>query len=70
MLEFRVQCWCGASEPINEYKYERIVADSAKEAAEKPCGEPLRESGQPAHLRAVVKTVSLQPQTWTYYALP
>ncbi|MCY4261466.1 MAG: hypothetical protein OXC91_14550 [Rhodobacteraceae bacterium] len=69
-MEFYVQRYSGADNPINNGKYEKVIAASAKEAAEKACGESLFEGGHLAHLRAVVKTVSLQSCALSFFALP
>ncbi len=54
-MEFRVRCYKGGDRPLDGYQ--AIMADSAKEAAERACCERLVEGGQHAQLRATVHTV-------------
>ena len=65
---FSVRRYDGADKPYNAY--ETVEAESAKEAAEKACGEPLAESGARMRLRATVHTQPPEGVPATFYALP
>ena len=63
---FQVRRYKGPDKPQNGY--ENVEAESAQEAAEKVCGEPLTDRGASWKLRA---TVLPNPQgivALTYYA--
>lgn len=63
---FSVRRYEGADNPLNGY--ETIEAESAKEAAERACGEPLTDRGAPMRLRATVHTKPPRGVPFTFYA--
>ena len=65
-MEFRVRCYKGANRPLDGYQ--AIMAASAKEAAERACGERLVESGQPAQFRAEVHTMPARGLPQSFYS--
>ena len=53
-MKFSVRCYQGPDRPQNGYV--TVEAESAKEAAEKACGEALTDRGPRMRLRATVLT--------------
>ena len=67
MALFNVKCYQGADNPEGDYR--EIEAESAQEAAEKACGEPLVSGGSNHNLRATVFTIPPEsPSPVTFYA--
>ena len=64
---FSVRRYEGPDQPHNGY--ETVEAESAKEAAEQVCGEPLTERGHPARLRATVHAKPPGRFPVSFYAL-
>ena len=64
---FLVRRYDGPAQPHNVY--ETVEAESAKEAAEQVCGEPLTEQERPARLRATVHTKPPGGHPVPFYAL-
>ena len=67
-MVFSVRRYDGPDKPHNGY--ETVEAESAKEAAEKACGEPLIERGARMRLRATVHTQPPEGVPVAFYALP
>lgn len=65
-MQFFVRRYEGADSPQNEY--ETVEAESAREAAELACGEPLTECGPNGRLRATVRN-PLRPGAIPFYAI-
>ena len=63
---FSVRCYEGADGPQDGFQ--TVEADSAKEAAEKLCGEPLTELGPNLRLRAMVLSKPPRNRPLTFYA--
>ena len=62
---FHVQCYKG---PDKHADYEDVEAESAQEAAEKVCGEPLTDRGPRWKLRASVLPNPQASGPQTFYA--
>ena len=58
-MQFFVRRYDGADSPHDGY--EKIEANSPKDAAEKACGETLTEEGKPMRLRATVRVRPILP---------
>jgi hypothetical protein len=67
MPRFQVWCYDGANKPDGR-GYVAIEAESAQDAAEKLCGEPLTLNGK--HLRALVHTSPPKPSALPFYRRP
>ena len=63
---FQVRRYKGPDKPQNGY--ENVEAESAQEAAEKVCGEPLTDRGPRWKLRATVLPNPRTSVPLTYYA--
>ena len=63
---FNVRRYQGADNPQNGY--EKVEAESAREAAEQACGEPLTDRGKNADLRATVHTNPPQGRPQVFFA--
>ena len=63
---FKVRRYKGPDKPQNGY--EAVEAESAQEAAEKACGEPLADLGPASKLRATVHPTPPAGVPLTYYA--
>lgn len=67
MSAFHVQIWPAGESPK---AYEEVQAETAKEAAEKLYGKPLRDEGFLHQLRAIVRPLGEVGETASFYELP